>query len=190
VGRAGESGVIRVGTKGIQTRTLIAGIYNSPIFGLPVLVNANGRLGVQASSVRFKRDIHDMAEGSERLMKLRPVTFRYKEDPARTLQYGLIAEEVARVYPELVTYGDDGKPLSVAYHLLPAMLLNEWQKQVQENRRKDAQIDALQRQLAAQRKQLTLQQEMSRIDSLTAHLSDLKEQAHKRSAESLDTAMR
>jgi hypothetical protein len=93
-----------------------------------VLVNGNGRLGIQASSVRFKRDIHDMGEASGNLMNLRPVTFRYKEDPSGTLQYGLVAEEVARVYPELVTYGDDGKPISVAYHLLPAMLLNELQK--------------------------------------------------------------
>jgi hypothetical protein len=148
VGRAGESNTIRVGTKGTQTRALIAGIYASPIFGLPVFVNANGRLGIQASSARFKRDIHDMRDASERLMKLHPVTFRYKDDPAGTVQYGLVAEEVAQAYPELVTYGDDGQPLSVAYHLLPAMLLNEMQKQVRENRRKDVQIATLEQQVA------------------------------------------
>jgi hypothetical protein len=121
VGFATDAKTIRIGTKGTQTRAIIAGIVNSPILGLPVVVNGNGRLGIQASSARFKRDIHDMGEASERLMKLRPVTFRYKEDPAGTVQYGLVAEEVAQVYPELVSYGEDGKPLSVSYHLLPAM---------------------------------------------------------------------
>jgi Chaperone of endosialidase len=125
--------VIRIGTQGTHTRTLIAGINNSPVFGSPVLVNAFGRLGIQTSSARFKRDIRDMDDASGGLMKLRPVTFRYNEDPAGTLQYGLIAEEVARVYPELVTYADDGKPQSVAYQMLPAMLLNEMQKQIREN---------------------------------------------------------
>src|SRR5262249_25701066 len=132
-GIAGESNVIRIGTQGTQNRTVIAGINNAAIFGSPVVINAFGRLGIQASSARFKRLIREMGEASDRLMKLRPVTFRYKEDPARTLQYGLVAEEVARVYPELVTDGDDGKPLSVAYQMLPAMLLNEMQKQVREN---------------------------------------------------------
>ena len=95
-GIAGESGIIRIGTKGTQTRAFIASVNSSPIFGMPVVVNPNGRLGIQASSVRFKRDIHDMAEASERLMKLRPVTFRYKEDPVGTLQYSLVAEEVGK----------------------------------------------------------------------------------------------
>jgi Chaperone of endosialidase len=120
-----------------------------------VLVNANGRLGIEVSSARFKRDIRDMGAKSDRLMKLRPVTFRYKDDSAGTLQYGLIAEEVARVYPELVIYGADGKAQSVAYHLLPAMLLNEMQKQIRENQRKLAQIAALQQRLVAQEKQIS-----------------------------------
>ena len=76
------------------TRTLVAGINNSAIFGssVPVVVNAFGRLGIQASSARYKRDVRDMVDASDRLMKLRPVTFRYKDDPAGTLQYGLVAE--------------------------------------------------------------------------------------------------
>jgi hypothetical protein len=156
----GESNVIRIGTKDVQTRTFIAGISGTPVFvGAPVLVNANGKLGVQVSSDRFKRDIHDMGDASDRIMKLRPVTFRYKEDPAGTLQYGLVAEEVGRVYPELVTYGDDGKPQSVAYHLLPAMLINEMQKQVRENRRKDALILALRKQVES------LEERVARIEA-------------------------
>ena len=181
VGIPGEAGSIRIGTKGVQARTFIAGINNAPVLqGSPVLVNANGRLGIQVSSARFKRDIRDMGEASDRLMKLRPVTFRYKDDPAGTLQYGLIAEEVARVYPELVTYGADGKVESVAYHLFPAMLLNQMQKQIRENQRKDARIAALQQQLVAQQRQInTLQKETARVDRLTARLSALEQQQAK-----------
>jgi Chaperone of endosialidase len=191
-GIAGDSGVIRIGTKGTQTRAVIAGISSAPIYGSPVFVNVYGRLGIQASSARFKRDIRDMGEASDRLMKLRPVTFRYKEDPAGTLQYGLVAEEVARVYPELVTYGDDGKPLSVAYHLLPAMLLNELQKQTRENERQAEQIGRLttriaeaeanshkkDRQIAILVTQIgTLRNQATQIDSLTARLTALENQS-------------
>jgi hypothetical protein len=187
VGVAGEAGIIRIGTKGVHTRTFIAGINNAPVSigsALPVLVNGNGRLGIQASSARYKRDIHDMGGASGGLMNLRPVTFRYKEDPSGTLQYGLVAEEVAQVYPELVTYGDDGKPMSVAYHLLPAMLLNELQKQVRENRRKDAQIAALQKRVES------LGKETARIDKLIARLDVLEQQARTTRPERLAAAMR
>jgi hypothetical protein len=188
-GRAAESNTIRIGTKGVQTRTVIAGINNSPVFGSPVVVNIYGRLGIQASSARFKRDIRDMGDASGRLMKLRPVTFRYKEDPAGTPQYGLIAEEVARVYPELVSYGADGKVETVAYHLLPAMLLNEMQKQIRENQRKDARIAALQQQLVAQQRQIgALQKETARIDTLTARLGALEQQARTARPERLAAA--
>jgi hypothetical protein len=184
-GIAGESGIIRIGTKGTQTRTFIAGISGTSVFiGSPVLVNANGKIGIPVSSARYKRDIQDMGEASERLMKLRPVTFRYKEDSAGTLQYGLVAEEVAQVYPELVTYGDDGKPLSVAYQMLPAMLLNELQKEMRESRRKDTQIAELQKQVEA------LQKETARIDALTARLSALEQQARTARPERLTAATR
>jgi Chaperone of endosialidase len=169
VGLADESNVIRIGTQ--QSRTVIAGINQAAIFGLPVVVNAFGRLGIQASSARYKRDIRDIGDASDRLMKLRPVTFRYKEDPSGRLQYGLVAEEVARVYPELVTNGDDGKPETVANYQLPAMLLNELQKQARENQRKDAQIAALQTQVGS------LQKQAARIDGLIARLSALEQQA-------------
>jgi hypothetical protein len=171
LGVADEANVIRIGTQGTQNRTVIAGINNAAIFGSPVVVNAFGRLGIQASSARYKHDIRDMGEASERLMKLRPVTFRYKQDPNGAVQYGLVAEEVAQVYPELVTYGDDGKPFSVAYQTLPAMLLNEVQKQVRENRRKDAQIAELRKQVES------LQKETAQIDMLSARLSALEQQA-------------
>jgi hypothetical protein len=94
-----------------------------------VIVTSSGRLGVVASSARYKRDIQAMGGRSQALMKLRPVTFHYKQDPVRERQYGLIAEEVAEVYPELVVRGEKGEVESVQYHELIPMLLNELQKQ-------------------------------------------------------------
>jgi hypothetical protein len=85
-----------------------------------------------------------MAYASDKLMKLRPAAFRYKADPSNTQQYGLIAAEVARVYPELVISDADGKPETVAYHLLPAMLLNEVQKLARQLAQKDLEKAALQ----------------------------------------------
>src|SRR5215469_7024395 len=83
-------------------------------------------------SARYKRDIRDMGSSSEALMKLRPVTFRYKDDPSQQRQYGLMAEEVARVYPDLVSRDAYGKIVSVHYHELVPMLLNEVQKQAEQ----------------------------------------------------------
>ena len=91
-----------------------------------------------------------MGAASQPLLRLRPVTFRYRQasnDGTRPLQYGLIAEEVAEVYPDLVAYGPDGQPSTVFYHVLPAMLLNELQRQERE-------LTALRRELAELRAQL------------------------------------
>jgi hypothetical protein len=92
------------------------------------------------SSARFKRDIHDMGRSSSGLMKLRPVTFRYRNDPDGIRQYGLVAEEVARVYPELVSYDPDGKVQTVNYLTLTSMLLNELQKQTTQVHKLSAQM--------------------------------------------------
>ncbi|MGI9071076.1 MAG: tail fiber domain-containing protein [Bryobacteraceae bacterium] len=129
-----DSNVTRIGTPGDQMSTFIAGINNSSVAGLPVLVNSLGQLGVLLSSKRYKEDIQDMGKASDALMRLHPITFHYKraaEDGRKPLNYGLIAEEVARIYPELVVYGDHGQIESVQYHQLPALLLNELQKQHQ-----------------------------------------------------------
>jgi hypothetical protein len=134
-GMSGESGQIKIGTVGTHTQATIAGIQGNTVMnGAAVLVNANGTLGTLVSSARFKQDVHDMADASDVLQKLRPVTFHYTEDAvggenASEPQYGLIAEEVAEVAPELVATGADGKPYTVKYHVLPALLLNEIQKQ-------------------------------------------------------------
>lgn len=107
-------------------RTFIAGITGpnvEPVSGSTVMINSNGRLGVQTSSARYKRHIQTMGTRSQGLLQLRPVTFRYKEDAQGELEYGLIAEEVAEVYPELVTRSDNGEVESVRYHALIPMLL-------------------------------------------------------------------
>jgi hypothetical protein len=129
-----ESNTIRIGVEGTQSATYIAGI--STITGDAVYVDSSGRLGTLSSSRRHKEDIEDMGDASSGLMKLRPVSFHYKPEYAegpRRLQYGLIAEEVAEVYPDLVLYDPKtGQPQTVYYHLVNAMLLNEVQKQQKE----------------------------------------------------------
>src|SRR5262249_44673192 len=132
-GAAADSKIIRIGTQGTQVGTFIAGIRGSAVTGADVVVNGAGKLGVVASSARYKKDIKDMGASTDSLMKLRPVTFKYRNDKQGITQYGLVAEEAEKVYPELVTYDADGKVETVRYSMLTAMLLNELQKQRREN---------------------------------------------------------
>src|SRR5208282_286661 len=189
-GVAGESNTIRIGTQGTQTDTYIAGIFGTPKIkkACEVVVETTGLLGCVKSSARYKRDIRDMGDASDKLMKLRPVTFTYKADSTGTKQYGLIAEEVEKVYPELVIDGADGKPETVAYQVLPAMLLNEVQKQARD---KDAQIAALRRQVASQEKQIdALKKKDGQIDALVERMNALERQARLARPEHLASAMR
>jgi hypothetical protein len=144
---------IHIGTVGTQTATLIAGIAGVNIgMGATVLVNANGQLGTIMSAAGFKEGIEDLGEDSRRLLGLRPVRFRYKpqhDDPSRPLQYGLVAEEVAAVFPELVYPGPDGAPYSVRYHLLSVLLLNEVQRQERRFEAQQQEIDELRAQVRA-----------------------------------------
>ena len=96
--------------------------------GIAVLINANGKLGTITSSKRFKEDIKPISKTSEALLALKPVAFRYKKeiDPAGTSQLGLVAEEVEKVNPDLVVRDKEGKPYSVRYDQVNAMLLNEF----------------------------------------------------------------
>jgi len=145
-GSVNESNTIRIGDAANQNNTVIVGIAGqTSVGGVPVLVNGGGRLGTTTSSRRFKRDIRDMAGESDAIMKLRPVVFRYREeiDPTNLTQYGLIAEEVADVYPDLVANGTDGKPEAIRYQEMNALLLNELQKQ---RRAADAQQCEIERQ--------------------------------------------
>jgi hypothetical protein len=158
LGVAADTNTIRIGTQGMQTRTFIAGIVNGAVSGADVMVNGSGQLGVVVSSARYKRDINEMGSSTEGLMKLRPVTFRYKADPQAIKQYGLVAEEVDKVYPELVVRDDTGKVESVRYSMLTSMLLNELQKQTKKLRSQSTKnvqqaekIEQLSRQVAEQK---------------------------------------
>jgi hypothetical protein len=132
-GIADESNTIRLGVEGTQAATFIAGIYNVNEGGtiLPVYVNSNGRLGTQApsSSQRFKKEIKPMDKASEAILGLKPVTFHYKSDKTGSPQFGLIAEEVAKVNPDLVVCDENGEIYTVRYDAVNAMLLNEFLKE-------------------------------------------------------------
>jgi endosialidase-like protein len=145
-----ESGVIRIGESPNQVAFYVAGVNGvSVAAGVPVLINSSGQLGTVLSSRRYKEDIQDMGEASSDLLRLRPVTFRYKkpyEDGSKPLDYGLIAEEVAEVYPDLVVRGKDGQIETVQYQKLTPMLLNEVQKQNQHAQQQDETIRLLEEQ--------------------------------------------
>jgi len=126
-GVAGETNTIRIGLT--QTRTFIAGIFGTNVSGSTVVVNSDGQLGVAASSRLFKREIKPMDEASEAILALRPVTFHYKSDNTNTPQFGLIAEEVAEVNPDLVVRDENGEIYTVRYDQVNAMLLNEFLKE-------------------------------------------------------------
>jgi hypothetical protein len=128
VGNATDTNIIRLGTQGTQIATYIAGVSGTPVAGGDVVVSSTGRLGVLPSSARYKKDIQPLNERSQGLWQLRPVTFRYKQDPGER-QYGLIAEQVAKVYPELVVRGDKREIESVQYRELIPLMLNEMQHQ-------------------------------------------------------------
>ncbi len=138
IGAATDNATIRLGEPGVQTRTFVAGvrgIQTDDSDVQPVLVSGTGQLGTVASSQRFKQNIHDMGDASRRLLDLRPVSFEYIQPNSRgdhPLQYGLIAEEVAKAFPELAIVDSTGQAETVRYHILPVLLLNEVQRQAKE----------------------------------------------------------
>jgi hypothetical protein len=177
-----ESNTIRIGTPGTgagqQNAAYIAGIFGSTSSsGVPVFINSDGLLGTLTSSMRFKEQINNMGDSTSALMKLRPVTFFYKPEydkGERTLQYGLLAEEVAQVYPELVAYDKDGQPYTVRYQYLASMLLNEVQKQYRRAQESASVIQAQQKEIESLKGQLQmqnadLQERMSRLEKLVGN---------------------
>ena len=115
----------------VSNTTWIGGVYGVTTQSgttAPVVVSNTGQLGTAASSERFKKDIANMDKASEAVLSLRPVTFHYKTDAKDTPQFGLIAEEVAKVNPALVLPDKEGKPYTVRYEAVNAMLLNEFLK--------------------------------------------------------------
>jgi Chaperone of endosialidase len=129
LGVAGESNTIRIGNTN-HNSTFIAGISGTAIAsGAAVVIDGNGQLGVLLSSQRFKRQIKPMGQTSESILALKPVTFCYKSDATDTPQFGLVAEEVEKVNPNLVVRDREGKPYTVRYDAVNAMLLNEFLKE-------------------------------------------------------------
>jgi hypothetical protein len=157
-----DGGSIRIGVQGTQNQAFVAGVFGTTATGgVPVYVTSTGQLGTLSSSAKFKRDIQDMGAASDALLALRPVTFKYKTeiDPAGTPQFGLIAEEVEKVSPDLVVHNADHQVYSVRYEAVNAMLLNEFQKEHQA--------------LIEQQKTIADQQKL--LQSLAARLDQLEQ---------------
>jgi hypothetical protein len=124
--KGSENNVTRIGRT--QTKVFVAGIKGVPLSGASVVVSAAGQLGVVASSARYKQDIAPLSDSADKLARLRPVSFRYKNEP-ETTHYGLIAEEVDKVMPELVVRDEGNRPESVQYQELIPLLLQQWKAQ-------------------------------------------------------------
>jgi hypothetical protein len=114
-----------------------------------VYIDSDGQLGTNPSSARFKQDIHSMDQASEAILALKPVTFHYKHDANNTSQFGLIAEEVAEVNPDLVVRDKNGEIYTVRYDAVNAMLLNEFLKEHRTVRQLKATVAQQQKQIEA-----------------------------------------
>ncbi len=148
--------VICIGTGGanVDNSCYIGNIFNqTSSSGIPVLINSSNKLGTTTSSKRFKEDIKPMGVVSEALFSLTPVTFQYKKeiDPAGMSQFGLVAEDVEKVNPDLVVRDKEGKPYSVRYDQVNAMLLNEFLKEHRKVQEQQQEMDALKAELKEQR---------------------------------------
>jgi len=146
-GVAGESDTIRIGS--VQTKTFIAGIRGMTTINpaIPVLIDTVGQLGTASSSRRFKNQIEPMDQASEAIHALKPVTFHYKSDSSGTPQFGLIAEEVAEVNPDLVVRDENGEIYTVRYDAVNAMLLNEFLKEHRKVEAQEATIAQLKKEM-------------------------------------------
>jgi hypothetical protein len=185
LGVAAEANTIRIGTQTagtdvfgaahpVHTATFIAGISGAGVMGMAVKVNAAGQLGVGPSSQRFKEEIKPMGKASEAILALKPVTFRYKKeiDPDRTPEFGLVAEDVEKVNPDLVLRDKEGKPYTVRYEQVNAMLLNEFLKEhrkVEEQQATIAELKSGMTALAA-----TVKEQASQIQKVSAQLEASK----------------
>jgi Chaperone of endosialidase len=175
LGVAGESNTIRIGWGGVQKATFIAGIRGAIVpGGVGVVVGINGQLGTVVSLARFKEAIKPMDQASEAILALKPVIFRYRRelDPEGIPQFGLVAEQVEKVTPDLVVRDDQGKVSTVRYEAVNAMLLNEFLK---EHRK----VEELKAALAQQQKDFTQQQKdfAQQQKEIKALAASLKEQA-------------
>src|SRR5439155_837792 len=188
VGMAAESNTIRIGTSGTQQATYVAGISGVTVAGgVGVVIDTNGKLGTMTSSVRYKEAIEPMGKSSEALLSLKPVTFRYKKDldPDGIPQFGLVAEQVEKVNPDLVARDDQGKPYTVRYEAVNAMLLNEFLKEHRQVRELKSIVARQEATIAQQQKdfKLTAAQQQMEIKALTAGLKEQASQIRKVSAQ-------
>ncbi len=170
LGAAAESSTIRIGTGNTQTSTYIAGISGVTVAGgVGVVVDTNGHLGTVVSSARFKDNIKPMDKASEAILNLKPVTFRYRHelDPKGIPQFGLVAEQVEKVNPDLVARDDKGRPYSVRYEAVNAMLLNEFLKEHHT-------VQALKSTAAKQ--EATIAKQQKQIEALTTGLQKVSDQ--------------
>jgi hypothetical protein len=171
-GPAGEDNTIRIGD--LQTATFVAGISGTAVVGDTVVVDANGQLGTVASAVRFKKEIKPMDKTSEAILALKPVSFQYKSDSKGHQQFGLIAEEVANVNPDLVIRDRKGEIYSVRYDAVNAMLLNEFLKEHRQVQEQEATITQLKSTVAKQ--EATAVHQQKDIEALTAGLQKVSAQ--------------
>ena len=183
-GVAGESGTTRIGTAPFHTRAFIAGIRavtTENNNAVPVLIDSDGQLGTVSSSSRYKTDIKPIEKASESILALQPVSFRYKVHNDNPPNFGLIAEEVAKVNPDLVFCDADGKPYTVRYDAVNAMLLNEFLKEhrkVEQQEQKLAQQETAiaQLQSAVTKQEATAAEQRKEIAALTAGLQKVSAQ--------------
>ncbi len=156
----------------------IYGVTTQSGITAPVVVSDGGQLGTVASSERFKKDIATMDRASEAIMSLRPVTFHYKSDTKGTPQFGLVAEEVAKVNPALVLPDKQGKPYTVRYDAVNAMLLNEFLKEHHK-------VEELKSAIAQQRKdfEAAIAQQCKTTEAVVARLNEQQAQIQKVSAQ-------
>jgi len=174
VGVAAEANTIRIGTVGTQTATYIAGITGKTVGkGIPVIIDNTGNLGTANSSARFKDAIKPMDKASEAILALKPVTFRYKHDldPEGTPQFGLVAEEVEKVNPDLVVRDADGKVNTVRYEAVNAMLLNEFLKEHQKMEKLECAVAKQEKDFKA-----TIAQQQKQVETLTATVQKVSDQ--------------
>ena len=156
-GAAGQADTIKIGVQGTQTATYIAGIYGeTAASGIEVYVDSSGQLGTKSSSARFKEAIKPMDKTSEAILALKPVTFYYKKelDPRGIPQFGLVAEQVEKVNPDLVTRDQEGRVYSVRYEAVNAMLLNEFLKEHERVQEEHQRVQELQRRIDAMAAQM------------------------------------
>jgi len=179
-GLAGEANKIRIGAVGTQTATFIAGIHGATVAGgVGVIIDSTGHLGTVVSSERFKEAIKPMDKASEAILALKPVTFRYKHelDPDGIPQFGLVAEQVEKVNPDLVGRDEQGKPYTVRYEAVSAMLLNEFLKEHRKVEEQQATIGELKSAVAEHEKlKTTIAQQQKQIEALTATVQKVSDQ--------------